>query len=337
MCYASRRLVVKDATGGVDDSDLSDRSESGAGSSSETRGSKAIPRAKHRVLKRNRQKRAPDLEKGAEASETDGNDEKKTLHEETDVAHGNKTDEAKDLGKRKADLTNENEDGKGRSSAEVDEFEQEDGKVSVDGWDEGLTFDEDEDDSATQDVTTDERKKGAAKIKERTSDEPEDLSTDMTSDEGLQEEDHLLRPQIGSNIGNDDVSKSKSAIPPDPVNLEETKREASESNTSREKISEKQGKSLGNKQSPNISVRATDAKKGATVPTTETRQNVDEEEQEIEDTDNDFIEALETENDALRDELEGVENQTTLYNIPDFFKEVFFETKKIIHLPIVSK
>ncbi|MBI9067893.1 MAG: 16S rRNA (guanine(527)-N(7))-methyltransferase RsmG [Salinivirgaceae bacterium] len=34
------------------------------------------------------------------------------------------------------------------------------------------------------------------------------------------------------------------------------------------------------------------------------------------------------------EELRGVQNKITLYEISDFFKEPFFETKKIIHLPI---
>lgn len=35
----------------------------------------------------------------------------------------------------------------------------------------------------------------------------------------------------------------------------------------------------------------------------------------------------------FEDELVGVEKQTTLYEISDFFTEEFFETKKVIHLP----
>ena len=34
------------------------------------------------------------------------------------------------------------------------------------------------------------------------------------------------------------------------------------------------------------------------------------------------------------DELKGVEKQTTLYNIHDFFDEPFFETKKVVHMAI---
>lgn len=34
------------------------------------------------------------------------------------------------------------------------------------------------------------------------------------------------------------------------------------------------------------------------------------------------------------EELEGIENKATLFPITDFFTEAFFETKKVIHLPI---
>jgi 16S rRNA (guanine527-N7)-methyltransferase len=34
------------------------------------------------------------------------------------------------------------------------------------------------------------------------------------------------------------------------------------------------------------------------------------------------------------DELKGVENRTTLYNIQDFFDDPFFETKKVVHTAI---
>lgn len=34
------------------------------------------------------------------------------------------------------------------------------------------------------------------------------------------------------------------------------------------------------------------------------------------------------------DELKGVENRTTLYNIQDFFDDPFFETKKVVHMAI---
>ncbi|RLD74514.1 MAG: 16S rRNA (guanine(527)-N(7))-methyltransferase RsmG [Bacteroidetes bacterium] len=34
------------------------------------------------------------------------------------------------------------------------------------------------------------------------------------------------------------------------------------------------------------------------------------------------------------DELKGVEKQTTIYNISDFFDDEFFETKKVVHLEV---
>lgn len=307
VAQASRRLVVEGAVGDVEDSDYSDTGD-GDDSSTTARRSKVIPRAKRRALKRSRSRTS--VSSASELKENDNSD-------------GNEVESKSNLKE-----TDDVEEKVGESSEETKRENSGDRQLIVDGNVESKVEDISEADAnawgADFDIEEENPMEKSAKIDEGDQEKEERLEdsslteskTDKAIALGAEQKDHT----VTDDTNEAELSKSKESQQNERrahdqgVTVSQTQEDVKSTTTKAKSEVNETFLAAGNnnvdEKHATSSKTPSEGEDGKVQDANiNTMKKVHDVHREGEEVDGEFVEALEAENDALRDELEAIETE----------------------------